>query len=477
MTKKKTILTVLILVILSVFFISICRLNKKASANTEDNTEYLYYNYTCLTGTNFEDCKDLDHSKNNVQEIETLNIDGENFSFGIAFRFNKEFYYAKKTNSVIQNYIGTNNFELESTCSFKFNNIRIQNNRGNIVYEVESDHISTELPDGQYTLVFMGCNEYLTMNKAIKLVCFIRFTIDTKIPDVQKINNESEGVVYFIWEDENISAQINGKEYTKGEIIKEEGEYAFIAKTLYGTSKTFDFIIGHCFELSESIDSTCTQEGYTIYKCKKCGIISKENIIPIKSHQFTVEQNYPTCTEAGGESYVCKDCGYKYKTNSLLPQGHDYSTYIILQPNCVESGERMFVCDNCGDDYTETIPATGHCYELISEININGIISRTYTCTGCGESYTQELGNQYEDVANYVEYLFQQYSPYMWWVLLASVGLWSIAMGVYFAIAHKNEDKEKVKKMIVNYVIGLVVIAVIVVACPYLIRGIAALVT
>ncbi|MCM1546118.1 MAG: hypothetical protein NC033_03680 [Clostridiales bacterium] len=44
------------------------------------------------------------------------------------------------------------------------------------------------------------------------------------------------------------------------------------------------------------------------------------------------------------------------------------------------------------------------------------------------------------------------------------------------AIAQKNEDKEKAKKMLVNYVIGLVVIAVIVVACPFLIRGIATLI-
>ena len=65
----------------------------------------------------------------------------------------------------------------------------------------------------------------------------------------------------------------------------------------------------------------------------------------------------------------------------------------------------------------------------------------------------------------------------MWWVLLAAAGVWSIVMGVFFAIAQKNEDKEKSKKMIINYAIGLVVIAVIVVACPYLIRGIAALVT
>lgn len=49
-------------------------------------------------------------------------------------------------------------------------------------------------------------------------------------------------------------------------------------------------------------------------------------------------------------------------------------------------------------------------------------------------------------------------------------------MGVFFAIATKNEDKEKARKMIKNYVIGLVVVFAILVACPYLVKGIAALI-
>ena len=60
---------------------------------------------------------------------------------------------------------------------------------------------------------------------------------------------------------------------------------------------------------------------------------------------------------------------------------------------------------------------------------------------------------------------------------LRPAAVWSIVMGVFFAIAHKNEDKEKARRMLVNYFIGLVVIFAILVACPYLIRGIAALVT
>ncbi len=39
---------------------------------------------------------------------------------------------------------------------------------------------------------------------------------------------------------------------------------------------------------------------------------------------------------------------------------------------------------------------------------------------------------------------------------LTTAGVWSIVMGVFFGIAQKNEEKEKARKMIKNYVIGLV---------------------
>ena len=135
------------------------------------------------------------------------------------------------------------------------------------------------------------------------------------------------------------------------------------------------------------------------------------------------------------------------------------------------------ICEKCGEENSSVIPKTGHNYMITDEEREDGSTKRTYTCTICGNTYVQDLGNQTEKVTNYVEYLFAQYSPYMIWVFLATAGVWSIVMGVMFAIALKNEDKEKAKKMIVNYVIGLIVIFCILVAAPYLVRGIAALVT
>ena len=64
----------------------------------------------------------------------------------------------------------------------------------------------------------------------------------------------------------------------------------------------------------------------------------------------------------------------------------------------------------------------------------------------------------------------------MVYVFLATSGVWSIAMGIAYIIAKKNEDKEKAKKMLVNYGIGMIVIFAILIAAPLLVRGIAALI-
>ena len=79
-------------------------------------------------------------------------------------------------------------------------------------------------------------------------------------------------------------------------------------------------------------------------------------------------------------------------------------------------------------------------------------------------------------ISNYVEYLFDEYAPYMVTIFLVTAGVWSLAMGIAAIIAYRNEDKLKARKMVVNYLIGLVVIFAILVAAPYLVRGVAYLV-
>lgn len=235
--------------------------------------------------------------------------------------------------------------------------------------------------------------------------------------------------------------------------------------------------LGHAY-VSHTVAATCEEGGYTEHICSRCGDEYTDNITKPLGHNFLMASKEATCTEYGMIVYTCQVCGYEMEEpDGVYPTGHTYSNYIVAAATCTQDGERRYVCDKCGEEYTEVIPAMGHNYAITDSSSENGITTRVYTCTLCGDSYTQELGDQYEEVSSYIEELFEQYRPYMWWVLLVTAGIWSIVMGVFFAIAQKNEDKEKAKKMIVNYFVGLVVIFAILVACPYLIRGIAALIT
>ena len=242
-----------------------------------------------------------------------------------------------------------------------------------------------------------------------------------------------------------------------------------------GYNDTFVPPLGHDYEETE-VAPTCTEEGYRGKKCRRCEDAIKTEILKAVGHKFTDSYFIATCEEEGYTLHTCLSCGNEYKDNIVAASGHDYETEVVRTPHCETEGERKFHCRKCEKEYYSDIPATGHNYELTGTEEVNGRNVRSYVCTNCGAVTTQDMGDQYGQVSSYVEYLFEQYRPYMWWVLLACAGVWSIVMGVFFAIAQKNEDKEKARKMLKNYVVGLVVIAVILVACPYLVKGIASLI-
>lgn len=243
-----------------------------------------------------------------------------------------------------------------------------------------------------------------------------------------------------------------------------------------GYNDTFVDALGHNYQ-TKRVEPTCTEEGYIGQCCARCSDTYKTQSLRATGHDYVETYVEVTCTEEGCVLHTCLTCQYEYKTNIVSPNGHSLETHVLLASTCDTKGERYYGCTKCSYERIDEIPEKGHNYQLSSEENVDGIIKRTYICSTCTESYEQDMGAQYEKVSNYVDYLFDEYSPYMMWVFLATAGVWSIAMGIAIIIATKNEDKVKAKKMLVNYGIGLIVIFAILVAAPYLVKGIAALVT
>lgn len=243
-----------------------------------------------------------------------------------------------------------------------------------------------------------------------------------------------------------------------------------------GYNDTFVDALGHDYQPIK-VESTCVEEGYIGQRCTRCGDTYKTEILKPAGHTYVEEYVEVTCTEEGCIRHICLACGFEYKTDIVNPSGHSLETHVLIAATCEERGERYYGCTRCDYESIDEIPAKGHKYELAQEENVDGVIKRTYICTTCTDSYVQDMGAEYQEVSNYVEYLFDEYSPYMIWVFLATAGVWSLAMGIAIIIAHKNEGKAKAKKMLINYVIGLIVIFVILVAAPLLVKGIAGLVT
>lgn len=214
-----------------------------------------------------------------------------------------------------------------------------------------------------------------------------------------------------------------GHDY-KAELIEptclEQGYTTHIcSRCKVGYNDTFVSPLGHDYEETE-VAPTCTEEGYRGKKCRRCEDAIKTEILKAVGHKFTDSYFIATCEEEGYTLHTCLSCGNEYKDNIVAATGHDYETEVVREPHCESDGERKFHCVKCEKEYFSEIPATGHNYELTGTEEIDGRNVRSYVCTNCGAISTQDMGDQYGQVSSYVEYLFEQYRPYMWWVLLAT---------------------------------------------------------
>ena len=186
-----------------------------------------------------------------------------------------------------------------------------------------------------------------------------------------------------------------------------------------GYNDTFVPPLGHDYEEIE-VAPTCTEEDYRGKKCRRCEDCVKTEILKAVGHKFTDSYFIATCEDEGYTLHTCLSCGNEYKDNIVPATGHDYETEVVREPHCETEGERKFHCTKCEKEYYSDIPATGHNYELTGTEEVNGENIRTYVCANCGAITTQNMGEQYEQVSSYIGYLFGQYQPYMWWVLLAT---------------------------------------------------------
>ena len=137
-------------------------------------------------------------------------------------------------------------------------------------------------------------------------------------------------------------------------------------------------IPAHSPEYVETVDPTCTKDGYDVYKCAVCSTEEKKNVVSALGHDMGeyVLTKAPTCTEKGEEVSTCRRCGYT-ESKDVAALGHD-----------VVANELPVTVINPGDER----------YETTCEIH-----ETTYKCSRCEytePTKTEELGHDWEKNAD-----------------------------------------------------------------------------
>ncbi len=136
-----------------------------------------------------------------------------------------------------------------------------------------------------------------------------------------------------------------------------------------------------CDHAGNATPPTCTESA----PCSLCG----KTLDALGHDVRTIDRVEPTCTESGlTDGTYCEVCKTVLtEQQPIPPRPHDYSMRIV-EPTCTENGYTLYTCATCRDSYTSRETARlGHRYGLWHE---NGDSTHTAACVrkGCGRSAT-----------------------------------------------------------------------------------------
>ena len=107
----------------------------------------------------------------------------------------------------------------------------------------------------------------------------------------------------------------------------------------------------------------CIHAGVRTYTCTVCGDTKTETIpaTGVHVHTWQLTKRVPaTCTEDGYDLYTCAKCGAVEHRNEVAAFGHKMNAgEVVIKPTATTSGVRVYTCSVCGETKAETIPATG----------------------------------------------------------------------------------------------------------------------
>ena len=136
-----------------------------------------------------------------------------------------------------------------------------------------------------------------------------------------------------------------------------------------------------------TVAGTCTEDGYTLTRCIRCGETKKDITDKAEGHDLITVVVNASCTEKGSISKTCKNCNYK--STEIIPEtGHNTVVINRVDPTCTKTGYVEYKCENCDYSYTEILAKLPHSYNSTVVDPTCGKAGYTeHICQGCDHSY------------------------------------------------------------------------------------------
>ena len=163
---------------------------------------------------------------------------------------------------------------------------------------------------------------------------------------------------------------------------------------------------GHTEVVINGYAATCEKSGLTDgKKCSACGeVLEAQKEIAKLDHSYIKTVVEPTCTEQGYTIYKCENCGDTYKDDYVKALGHTEVIDEAVAPTCTQSGltegKHCSVC-NAVLVKQEKIDALGHDFSNNAQVCLNGCgkVNPNYVAPDtstvqmgkCGENVTYSL--------------------------------------------------------------------------------------
>ena len=136
---------------------------------------------------------------------------------------------------------------------------------------------------------------------------------------------------------------------------------------------------------------TCTKDGVTEVRCKKCGELVDTKTVKSTGHKFGEYEvvTEATCSKDGLKRRTCSVCNEVEEVKIPATGKHTAVTEITKKATCTTAGEKVTKCNVCDKVLsTEEIPATGHKfgeYKVVTEATCSKDGLKRRTCSVCNE--------------------------------------------------------------------------------------------